>query len=262
LQTPPNYARQLPNPSASSPSLRLIDLAQAFKLSTPTDTTPEVEITKVEEETTAKSHRQRQDDQIRKAVYNDNPSYPDSWKYNPEDPNACRDAYMSAMQEDDEKYPANIASAYYRDEQNKLQFYARQYSPPGAPDAHLIRVAFVGPADKDYPCSPPVKYVVLGSDEEVAARADGYVPFRKNPPPVDFETMKDIRTCEQPVDTNPTGAWDNDTAKFFPRAVKNLRQLFGDEAWRPEFPIPETKGDEQPRGGEQTPPDGSPPADG
>jgi hypothetical protein len=103
--------------------------------------------------------------------------------------------------------------------------------------------------------------VVLGSDEEAAARADGYVPFRKDPPPVDYETMTDTRMCEQPVDTNPTGAWDNDTAKFFPRAVKNLPQPLAVEPWGPEFPFVEAKGDEQPRGGEQTPPDGSPPAD-
>jgi hypothetical protein len=213
-------------------------------LSATADTTPKVEIT------TGKSRRQRQADRRRKAVYNDNPSYPDAWKDNSDDPNACRVAYMSARQEHDQKCPANTASAYYRDEKNELQFYARQYSQPGAPDAHLIRVAFVGPADKDHPCSPPVKYVVLGSDEEAAARADGYVPFRKDPLPVDFETIKDTRMCEQPVVTNPTGAWDNDTAKYFPRAVKSLRQVFGDESWQPGFPIPETKGDEQPSGGE------------
>ncbi len=120
------------------------------------------------------------------------------------------------------------------DQQGRI--LGRQHSL--APDANSTIVALAGPHLGNYQCSAPVRYVKHGGDEEISLIAQGYEHFFPKSPPVDYEDRnKDKRRCERPMDIASTNEPHKDTAKFFPLAVKNIRNLFQGEAWRPGFPI-------------------------
>lgn len=117
--------------------------------------------------------------------YNDIVEFPKEWAYDKEKSLDYHINYMRDLKAANEDASLVTQSAFF-EKDSLTRAYVRQYSPPGAPGAEKMMVCFVK--------GTRTRHVELGTDDEVAARREGFVPFVKDTPPVDFDdNFRDTR---------------------------------------------------------------------
>jgi hypothetical protein len=159
------------------------------------------------------------------------PPLPLAWTDNP-DPDAALEAFHESWRKLLVLLPPEERPATSTTDSGRLQF-------EGNPA--LGRISLV----RSEHGAVMVKGVVPGSQDDVAARADGWKPFVPEARAYKYGPlgMVDLRKCEQPsdyLDTNDE-RW-RDTPLMFPIASHNLHLCYGDQKWRPGFPIWKEKG--------------------